>query len=296
MTHASGAGAPGGSIRALALPATFVCLWSTGYLGAKFGLPYAEPFTFLSLRFAAVAAGLGLIALVTGAPWPRSWTQAGHIAVAGLLVHGFYLGNVFSALDHGISAGVTALIVGLQPILTACLVKPFLGERVSARQWLGFLAGFGGVALVVSRQVTFTGADLAGLGHCAAALVGITLGTLYQKRFCSELDLRSGSAIQYIAAAVMVTVLAFAIERREIDWTPQFVFALTWLTLVLSVGAITALFILIRRGEAARVASLFYLVPPVTAVSAWFLFGETLGPLALAGMAIAVFGVALVNR
>jgi len=276
-----------------AMPGLFVLLWSTGFIGAKFGLPYAEPFTFLLWRFSILTMLLGTIALLMKAPWP-SPKEAAHTALIGLLVHGAYLGGVFAAISYGIPAGVAALIVGTQPILTALGAGPLLGERVTGRQWLGLVLGLGGVILVCARKLNFESTDLYGITACLIALVGITLGTLYQKRHGGTMDLRSGSAIQFAASALLMAVLAPLSETMQIEWTGEFIFALTWLVVVLSVGAISLLFILIKRGAASKVASLFYLVPPVTAVIAFFLFDETLGGLALAGMALAVVGVALV--
>nr|WP_052000149.1 DMT family transporter [Caenispirillum salinarum] len=282
------------------MPGLFVLLWSTGFIGAKFGLPYVEPFTFLAVRFLLALVLLAPLAWAARAAWPKSPAALGHQAVTGTLVHAVYLGGVFWAIDHGLSAGVAALIVGLQPLLTAVAVGPLLGERVSARQWLGLVLGLTGVAMVVGEKLGFAGtAGLAGLEPIALtgavlALLGITAGTLYQKRFGGSTDLRAATFVQYAAAAVVMGVASLALETGEIQWTGEFVFALGWLTLVLSLGAISLLMTLIRLGEAARVASLFYLVPPVTAVTAWALFGETLGALALAGMAVAVVGVALV--
>lgn len=278
------------------MPAVFVLLWSTGFIGAKFGLPYAEPLTFLLIRLGLVAVVLAGVALAARAPWPATWGQAGRIALAGLLVHGVYLSGVFAAIAHGLPAGLTALIVGLQPLLTAALAGRFLGERVSGRQWTGLLLGLAGVALVVWEKIHFDAGQMAGLALAAMALLGITVGTLYQKRHGAGMDLRSGTAIQYGATAAVLAVLAPALETMRVDWTGEFLFALAWLSGVLSVGAIFLLFLLIRRGEAARVASLFYLTPPVTALIAWGLFGERLGIPALIGMAVAACGVALVNR
>ncbi|MCW2243423.1 DMT family transporter [Azospirillum canadense] len=278
------------------MPAVFVVLWSTGFIGAKYGLPYAEPLTFLLVRLGLVAVVLTAVALATKAPWPKTWREAGRIAIAGLLVHGVYLSGVFCAISKGVPAGVTALIVGVQPLLTAALSGPLLGERVSGRQWGGLLLGLIGVLLVVSEKVHFDSGNAAGVGLAVAALLGITFGTLYQKRHGTAMDLRSGAAIQYAATAAVLAVFAPLFETMHIRWTGEFVFALLWLSFVLSVGAIFLLFALIRRGAAARVASLFYLTPPVTAVIAWAMFDERLGLLALAGMAIAVGGVALVNR
>jgi drug/metabolite transporter (DMT)-like permease len=274
----------------------FVLLWSTGFIGAKYGLPYAEPFTFLGLRFALVSPLLLAVALLTKARWPCDWASAGHIVIAGLMVHGVYLAGVFSAIHYGVSAGLSALIVGMQPLLTAVLVGPFLGERLSLRHWLGLALGFGGVALVVSRQLSFTQTDYRGVSLAIMALLGITLGTLYQKRFCSHMDFRTGAVLQYVTVGIVMLLLAVASESRTVEWTADFVFALLWLSLVLSVGAVMLLYFLIRHGAAARVASLFYLVPPVTALVAYFVFGESLHPLALLGMAMAVVGVAIVHR
>jgi drug/metabolite transporter (DMT)-like permease len=292
MTQAS-AGADGW-IRLM--PGVFVLLWSTGFIGAKYGLPYAEPVTFLLVRMALVAAVLAAVAFATGAPWPKSRGEAGHIALAGLLVHGVYLGGVFIAISKGVPAGVTSIIVGLQPLLTASLAGKLLGERVTGRQWTGLLLGLAGVLLVVWEKLTLNASGTVAVLFAVAALIGITLGTLYQKRHCTGMDLRSGAAIQYAATAALYAMVAPFTETMRIQWTGEFVFALLWLTFVLSVGAIFLLYILIRRGAAARVASLFYLVPPVTALTAWAMFDERLGLIALAGMALAVSGVALVNR
>jgi EamA-like transporter family. len=282
---------------AAAMPGVFVLLWSTGFVGAKLGLPYAEPFTFLSLRFAAVIAFLLAVALATRAPWPKSPALWGHLAVSGLLVHGLYLGGVFAAIKAGLASGVTALVVGLQPLLTALVAGPLFGERISGRQWAGLALGLGGVGMVLSgRLADLDGLSWSGLACALVALGGITAGTLYQKRFCTGMDLRSGAVVQYAAAAALIAPAALLLETMRVQWTGEFIFALAWLVLVLSVGAISLLMTLIRLGEAARVASLFYLVPPVTALVAWGLFGESLGALGLAGMALAAFGVALVVR
>lgn len=278
-----------------AMPALFVLLWSTGFIGAKYGLPYAEPLTFLLIRLSLVAAVLGAVALAMRAPWPRR-AEALHIAVAGLLVHGVYLGGVFVAIDRGLSAGVTALVAGLQPLLVTALARPLLGERTSPLQWLGSVLGLVGVVMVVWERLAAGAGRLDGLGLAVLALAGITAGTLYQKRFCGRMDLRSGTAIQYAATSAALAVLAPLTETMAVRWTGEFIFALAWLGLVLSVGAVFLLFALIRRGAAARVSSLFYLVPPVTALIAWALFGEKLGATALAGMAITAAGVALAVR
>ena len=278
------------------MPAVFVFLWSTGFVGAKFGLPFAEPFSFLAVRMAVVAVLLILIALAFKAPWPKDLRSVSHVAVAGLLVQGAYLGGVFAAIDAGLSAGMSALITGLQPALTACVVGPLLKERVTPRQWLGVLLGFVGVVLVVANRIEVGAGAWTGIGLATIALFGITAGTLYQKRFCADMDLRSGSAIQFTVTCLAMTGLAFALESRDIQWTVELIFVIAWLVVVLSLGAVTLLYILIKRGAAAKVASLFYLVPPVTALMAFFLFDERLGVQELIGMGIVVAGVALVTR
>ncbi len=280
-------------------PLLFVALWSTGFIGAKFGLPYVEPLTFLAVRYAAVLVLMGLVVWHTRAPWPATLRECGHIAVTGVLVHAVYLGGVFIAIGHGLPAGVAAIVVGLQPLLTALGAGWLLREKVRATQWAGLAAGFAGVALVVAHKVA-AGAGLTTLWTLlfpvAVALLAITAGTLYQKRYCPSFDLRTGSLIQFIPSLVFTGLAAAATETMHIEWTGSFVFALAWLVLVLSLGAVTLLNVLIRSGTAVNVASLFYLVPPCTALVAWALFGETLTGLALAGMGLTVFGVWLARK
>ena len=278
------------------MPAAFVVLWSTGFIGAKLALPYAETATVLFLRYGAAAAVLAAAALVVGARWPRNGRELGHIALAGLLLHFVYIGGVFAAIERGLPAGVAALIVSLQPVLTAVAARPMLGERIDRLQACGLLLGLGGTALVVAEKLHLGSADLWSVLLSVAALIGITAGTLYQKRFLTGMDLRSGIALQYVATAAAFAVCALLLEGRAVDWTADLIFALVWLILVLSVGAVTLLLVLLRRGAASRVAALFYLVPPCTAVMAWLLFDEAFGLAALLGMAISVLGVALAAR
>ncbi len=278
-----------------AAPVLFVLLWSTGFIGAKLGLPYAEPFTFLALRYALVSGALLLVLLVVGSPWPRSRADVFHAVIAGLLLHGIYLGGVFSSIHLGLEAGVSALIVGVQPLLTAALAAPLLSERVNRIQVAGLLLGLAGVTLVVWQKLLFGSGTLWSVGLSVLALLGITLGTIYQKRYCGGVSLVSGNLIQFAATGIAMGLLALAFETGNVAWSAEFVFALAWLVLVLSLGAISLLYILIRNGAAARVASLFYLVPPVTALIAWKLFDERLSTLAITGMVTAVAGVALVN-
>lgn len=281
---------------ALFVPGLFVLLWSSGFIGAKLGLPYAEPLTFLSLRFACVLLIMLPLVLAMRAPWPAAPRDALHIAIAGALIHAGYLGGVFSAIHQGMSAGVVALIVGIQPLLTAAVAGRMLGEHVTPRQWAGLILGISGVALVVWQNVSLQGLTPGSLALAVTALSSITFGTLYQKRYCPSFDARSGSVIQFAAALVMLLPLALLTETMRVEWTGEFLFALGWLVLVMSVGAITLLFRLIARGAATRVASLFYLTPAITALMAYLVFGETLTALALTGMAIAITGVAMINR
>ncbi|MCD6075284.1 MAG: Protein of unknown function transrane [Rhodospirillales bacterium] len=277
-----------------AMPALFVFLWATGFIGGKYGAPYAEPFTFLGWRFSIVLALFVAISLVTRAPWPSSWKLTAHIAVSGVLVHAVYVGGVFSSLKLGLSTGVSALIVGMQPVLTAIIAVWMLDERVRPRQWLGLALGFVGLVLVVGAKIG--AAELNSVWPSVVALLGITIGTLYQKRYCTTMDLRTGSMIQFAASSVAMWLLAFAFETRVVEWSPHFIFALGWLVIVLSLGAISLLMVLIRRGVASKVASLFYLTPPITAVMGYFMFGEQLGISELIGMGVAAAGVYLVIK
>ena len=283
--------APRGGAYAL-FPTLFVVLWSTGFIAAKYGLPYAPPYKFLLIRFACVAALMTLVAIVTRAAWPKSAQQILHVAIAAWLVHACYLGGVFVAISHGMPAGTSAMLVGLQPLLTVVIARLWLDERVVPIQWLGLVLGLIGVYFVVRHKVDFSG-DLAGFLPITIALIAISVGTLYQKRYCANVDLRSGAVIQFWACALVYVPIVLVAGERAVDWTPQFVFALGWSVLVLSVGAISLLYWLLRHGGAANVARLFYLVPPVTAAMAFVLFGEHLDALALSGMALIAFGVAM---
>jgi drug/metabolite transporter (DMT)-like permease len=283
-----------------AAPAAFVLLWSTGFVGAKYGLPYAEPFTFLAIRLALAGALLGLLAGGTrgGAPRGRQVADAG---LVGLLLHAGYLGGVFWAIDSGVPAGVAAVVVSLQPVLTAALAVRLLGERLVPRQWAGLAAGVVGVVLVLTPGLAAaagsgTGFPPAGVAACLVALASGTAGTLYQKRRGGGIPLLAGTALQYVAAALVLGGLALTTETRTVAWTPEFVAALAWLVLALSLGAVLLLLALLRRGSAAGVSSLLYLVPPATAVEAYLLFGEALPPLSLVGVVVATAGVALVLR
>lgn len=277
-------------------PFLFVFLWSTGFIGARFGLPFSEPLSFLLVRYLCVITLMTAIAVLSHAPWPREPRQWWHIGISGVLIHAVYLGGVFVSIKHGLPAGIAALVVGMQPLLTALGAGWLLGERVSARRWLGLVLGFVGVVLVVSGKFGLAAELGPMLIPVLIALLGMTVGTLYQKRFCAGFDLRTGSVIQFVPSAVLTATAIALFTEFQITWTAQFVFALGWLVLVLSIGAISLLNLLIHSGSAVNVASLFYLVPLSTALIAWAVFGETLPLVSLAGMVLAVVGVYLVVR
>lgn len=276
------------------IPVFFVFLWSTGFIVAKFGLPYAPPLMFLLLRFTGVLALLLPAVLLMKAPWPAG--KMGHVALAGILLQAGYLSGVWVAIKLGMPAGVTALIVGMQPILTA-VSAPLIGESVRPRQWLGLLFGLAGVALVVYAKITMIGLSFAAIALCVFALLSITAGTMYQRRFCPQFDLRTGTIVQFAASFIVVWPFAVYFEEfADIQWTPRFLGALAWAVLALSIAAIFLLFALIRRSDATKVTSLLYLTPPTTAVMAWLMFGEAFSALGVAGMALAVTGVIFVVK
>ncbi|WP_416357887.1 DMT family transporter [Aureimonas phyllosphaerae] len=275
-------------------PAIFVFLWSTGFVGARYAMPHVEPFTFLSMRYA-----LALVILVPMAAFALRGAKGvtvprlAHAAFAGSLIHGLYLGGVFFAVRHGLPAGVTALVAGLQPLLTALLAASLIGERVTARHWMGLAVGLVGVGLVVAPKLGNAGGFTIGqLMPALGAVAGISLGTVWQKRFVGSLDLRVGTAVQYVGALLPTFMAAYAFETMQVDWAAEMVLALVWLTLALSIGAIFLLLYLIREGAVSRVASLMYLVPAVTALQTFVLFGEQLTAVQLLGMAVAAGGVA----
>jgi drug/metabolite transporter (DMT)-like permease len=282
------------NLAARAAPAIFVVLWSTGFVGTKYVLHNAEPLTYLAIRMAVVVALMAVIVAVARPRWPDR-SGIAHSVVAGLLVHGFYLGGTAIAIAHSIPAGLSALIPGLQPILTSTLANRWLGERVSPLQWTGLLLGLGGVVLILHGR-PMNGE--AGWGWLASgvSLVSITLGTLYQRRYCNTIDWRAGNLVQYVAVLIFFGVSAVLFESRVVHWTSEFVLSITWLAIVLSIGSIGLLYWLIRRSAATSVASLFYLVPAVTAVMAYVLFGEQLDGIAIAGMVACAAAVFLVNR
>jgi drug/metabolite transporter (DMT)-like permease len=279
----------------LVAPGLFIILWSSGFIGAKYGLPYAEPFTFLSIRMIVVVALLVVMVAIGRSPWP-SRAVMGHNVVSGLLVHGCYLGGVFIAIESGLPTGLVALIVSLQPVLTSTVANRVLGERVVARQWVGLGLGLVGVYLVVEGKLASGDTAWTAWPAITVALVGITVGTLYQRRFGAGIDWRAQFLIQYAAAGSLFGLAALAFETRAVEWNLQFAFALAWLVLVMSFAAIWLFYFLIKRIAMTRLTSLLYLMPPVTALMGWALFDERLAPLALVGMAACVAGVFLVNR
>src|SRR5664279_4335461 len=278
-----------------AAPMLFVLLWSTGFIGARFGLPYIEPMTFLAVRMVFVVLIMAAIALLGRARWLHG-SEIGHSLMAGALVHGLYLGGVFIAISQGVPAGISALIPGLQPILTSTIANRFMGETVTRLQWLGLALGLVGVVLVLHDRTIIAAAPPLGWIASFVSLLGITFGTLYQKRYCGRIDWRSGNTVQYSCAAVLFTGAAFAFETRVIHWNAELIFAIAWLVIVLSLAAVGLMYWLIRRSAATGFASLFYLVPVVTALFAFVLFGEKLDALSIAGMAVCAIGVIIVNR
>jgi len=280
------------------MPLFFMVLWSSGFIVAKFGLPYAPPLTFLLLRFLGVLLFLVPAVLLLKAPWPHG--KVWQIALAGLLVQAGYLCGVWCGIKLGMPAGLTALIVGMQPILTA-IAAPLIGEQVRPRQWLGLLFGISGVALVVAAKIRLVGLSVDSIALCVLALLSMTAGTLYQKRYCPQFDLRTGTVIQFLASLAVVVPLAVFFEDltpafAAVQWTPRFIGALLWSVLGLSIGAIFLLFALIRRSDATQVTSLLYLTPPTTALMAWLMFDEAFNTLGIAGMILAVTGVIFVVK
>ncbi|MFM8462366.1 MAG: DMT family transporter [Polynucleobacter victoriensis] len=272
----------------------FVFLWSTGFIIARYSMPYAEPMTVIFIRFASVVLCMLPVVLIWRAPWPNR-SQIIHIAIAGALLQAGYVGGVWAAVKEGMSAGLTALIVGLQPILTAWFAA-WIAEKVTPKQWLGLILGLLGVGLVVWAKLSLTGMSHLSLVFIVVALLSITMGTLYQKKYCAQFDLRTGSVIQFAASAIICLPLMFLFETREIIWAPELILSLIWAVLALSIGAISLLFVMIRNGEATRVTSLMYLTPPTTAIMAWLLFNEPITWTIILGIAITMSAVILVNR
>jgi len=280
------------------MPALFVLLWSTGYIGARAAAPGSDPLTFLFVRFALAGALLLAAALVARAAWPRGRRAILDSLIAGALIQGGYLGGVFWSIYHGMPAGIAALIVALQPLLTGLLAGPLLGEKVTRAHWLGLVIGLIGLVMVLGPKIELTGAGITPVTVAVTviAVLSIVLGSIWQKARAAHVDLRTGTCLQYAGGAILAGIGALASEDLRIDWTAEVALAMAWLVLALSIGAVLLYMLLIRRGAVAKIATLFYLVPPCTAVIAWLLFGETLTALQIAGMAVTVAGVAIATR
>ncbi len=279
-----------------AMPAVFVLIWSTGFVVARFGMPHSPPMTFLAWRYALSVAAFLLWIVVARAQWPRDRTQWLHLAVTGVLMHGGYLGGVWAAVKSGLGAGTTALIVGLQPVLTAVWMSSRGHEhRVSTRQWSGLLLGLTGLVLVVGQRLSLGEVHAGNLALAVLALLSITIGTLYQKRWVQPCDVRTANTVQ-LGAAWLVTAPLACFEPQGVELHVELIGAMAWSVLALTLGGSSLLYLLIQRGAATRVTSLMYLVPPCTACLAWLLFGERLTLLVLLGLAFTAVGVWLVVR
>lgn len=273
-------------------PPLFIFIWATGYIAAKLAAPYADPLTFLVWRYAGVVALMLGLALAARAPWPSRRDMV-HLAVAGIGIQALYLGGVWVAIRQGLPAGTAALIVNLQPVLVAALA-PLVGERVAPRQWAGVALGLAGVVMVIWHKLALAASFGTPLLVSVMALLSITGGTLYQKRFVPHFDLRTGQVVQFAASLAVTLPLAWLLEPMRIEWNGSVVFAMAWSVLVLTAGGISLMFYMLRHGRVTAVSSTMYLVPSVTAVMAWLLFGETLGAQAIVGMVVTLLGVYLV--
>lgn len=281
-------------------PGLFVLIWSTGWISARFAAPYADPLTFLSLRYACAGAILAAFAIATGTAWPRG-KAAGHAAFSGVLLHAIYLGGVWWAIARGLPAGISGLIAAVQPILTALLAPRLVGEKITTRHWLGIALGFAGIVLVLwPKLASLSGAALTTalepLAVNVIAMVSVTFGTFYQKKYLQSGDLRTVTTLQYAGAFAVTLPVAWLTEPMRIEWNTVMLLNLAWAVLALSIGAIGLLLLLIRRGAVSRAAALIYLVPPTVALEAFLLFGETMSALQVLGMGITAIGVALAVR
>ena len=281
------------------IPWVFVWIWSTGFIAAKYGLPYAEPFTLLSYRFVITLFFLLILIIYKKSPWPETRLDFFHLLIAGVLIHGVYLGGVFQALKWGMPAGLGAMVIGLQPIGMALVAGVLLKEEVSKKQWTGLIMGLVGLYLVLfdsldlTEQIAFDGFPIWAVFAVIISLFAISIGTIYQKRFCSNMNLYSGAWVQYFSASILCILIVLFFENGEVSWSRTFILAMTWQVLALSIGAILLLMTMIKKDALASVGSYFYLVAPLVAIQAWFLFEETIGISALAGVVLISFGVAI---
>ena len=283
------------------IPWLFVLIWSTGFVAAKYGLPYAEPFTLLSYRNGLTLIVLFIIMQVKKSIWPSSGMAFIHLMVTGLLIHGVYLGGVFQAIKWEIPIGLTAMIIGLQPLVMAFIAVIILHERIIRKQWIGLIIGFLGLYLVLFEKFDlaiegfFTGFSFLAVLAVFGSLVGISLGTIYQKRFCSDMDLISGTLIQYLGAFILCIIMSLCFETGDILWTNAFMITLAWQVFGLSIGAVLLLMTMIKQDALARVGSYFYLVPVLVAIQAWYLFDETMNFISIIGVLLIVFAVAIAS-
>jgi len=282
-------------------PALFVLIWSTGWIVAKYVAPHADPLTFLAVRFATAFLVVAAVALAMRAPWPKTRRAAAHAMISGVLLHTIYLGGIWWAIAQGLPAGISALIAAVQPLMTAALAARLGSERLRLVHLAGIVVGFVGVLGVIAPKLgAVGGGEIKGLGLVIAvnilAMVGVTLGTFYQKRFVASGDLRTVTALQYVGATLTTLPLAILLEPMRFEITAETWLALAWSVVVLSIGAIGLMLMMIRRGAVSKVAALIYLIPPTAAVQAWLMFGETLTPLQIACMGITAFGVYLATR
>lgn len=282
-------------------PALFVFLWSSGWIVAGYSARYSDALTFLSVRFACAGLALSILAVALGAQWPKTRRAIIDCAIAGILLHAVYLGGVWWAVRHGLPAGVSGLIAGLQPVLTALFAPMIMRERISAVRWLGIVFGFVGIALVLEPKLVGVAPEV--LSAIALPIIvnvvgmfAVTFGSFWQKARIVEGDLRTVTAVQYIAAFLFTLPFAYLLEPMRIEWNLTMALVLAWSVFALSLGGIGLYLVLIRRGQVSRIATFLYLVPPAVAVEAWLLFGETLTPIQLVGMAVAVLGVVLASR
>jgi drug/metabolite transporter (DMT)-like permease len=289
-----------GLINSKSAPIIFVLLWSTGFTGIRYGIPYAPPFTFIAIRMACASLLLALIALAITKRFARDLPTIGKSFLVGLTIHGAYLGGCFYGVKQGMPAGITALICSLQPVLVSIFSSIFFGEKLSSRKWMGLGLGLAGLVMVIAPKLEGSGEQalpIAGVIAVFIALLGGTSGTLLQKKFGAGVEVLSGTSWQYIATGILMATLALIFEDDQtITWNGSFIFSLVWLTVALSIGAILILYYLLARSTAASVSSLYYLVPAVTAVEAYFLFGEKIGPVTAVGTLVTIAGVALVVR
>lgn len=273
----------------------FIILYGSGFVGAKLGLPFAQPLIFLTWRFLISTILLLLLAFFTKAAWPTSWKAAGHIAVSGIFLVCIFSVGTWISMNMGVPPAISALIIALQPLAVAVASYFFLDTQISKMQWFGFILGLVGVILVVGEKASFNSYYLGGILMSVFGLFGLTVGNLYQKQFCGQMNIFTGGVIQSVASGIICFVFAIFCEPLTVQWTGQFIFALLWMCVVVSLGAISFLYILLRKGESHKVASIFYLVPAVTAIISYFVFKSTLDRYEIAGMLIAMLGVGLVN-